>query len=64
MLAIELQALIDLDFEVELTGFEAGEIEVLLEDAEAAKAEAAPIFRSGLAAIGSVRCDHLDAVFT
>jgi hypothetical protein len=41
ILAIELQALIDLDFEVELTGFEPGQIEVFLEDADGARAEAA-----------------------
>ena len=39
MLAIELQGLIDLDFEVELTGFEMGEIDVILDDAEEAKRE-------------------------
>ena len=31
MLAIELQGLIDLDFEVELTGFEMGEIDIILD---------------------------------
>jgi len=40
MLAIELQGLIDLDFEVDLTGFEVPEIDVILQDADAAKAEA------------------------
>src|SRR4029077_4424522 len=39
LLAIELQGLIDLDFEVELTGFEIPEIDIILEDADAAKAE-------------------------
>jgi DNA modification methylase len=39
LLAIELQGLIDLDFEVELTGFEIPEIDIVLEDADAAKAE-------------------------
>jgi DNA modification methylase len=38
-LAIELQGLIEIDFEVELTGFEVPEIDVILEDADAAKAE-------------------------
>jgi DNA modification methylase len=38
-LAIELQGLIDIDFEVELTGFEMGEIEVLLHDADEARRE-------------------------
>ena len=33
ILALELQALIDLDFEVELTGFEVPEVDVMLEDA-------------------------------
>ena len=40
ILAIELQGLIDLDFEVELTGFEMGEIDVILDEAEEAKREA------------------------
>ncbi len=39
LLAIELQELIDLDFDVELTGFEIPEIDIILEDADAAKAE-------------------------
>ena len=39
LLAIELQGLIDIDFEVELTGFEVPEIDVILEDADSAKAE-------------------------
>ena len=41
ILAIELQALIDLDFEVELTGFEVGDVDLALEDADEAKREAA-----------------------
>ena len=41
ILAIELQALIDLDFDVELTGFEIGEIDLVLHDADEAKGEAA-----------------------
>jgi DNA modification methylase len=41
LLAIELQALIDLNFEVELTGFETGEIDFLLHDADEAKGETA-----------------------
>jgi DNA modification methylase len=40
ILAIELQGLIDQDFEVELTGFEMGEIDVILDEAEEAKREA------------------------
>ena len=40
LLAVELQGLIDLDFDVELTGFEAPEIDFILEDADMAKAEA------------------------
>ena len=39
LLTIELQGLIDLDFEVELTGFEIPEIDIILEDIDAAKAE-------------------------
>lgn len=38
-LAIELQGLIDVDFNIELTGFESPEIDVILEDADAATAE-------------------------
>jgi DNA modification methylase len=41
ILAIELQALIDVDFEVELTGFEVGDIDLALEDADEAKHESA-----------------------
>ena len=36
ILAIELQGLIDLDFEVELTGFETAEVDLILEDAREA----------------------------
>ena len=39
LLAIELQGLIEIDFDVDLTGFESPEIDVILEDADAAKAE-------------------------
>ena len=38
MLAIELQGLIDLDFEVELTGFEMGEIDIILDGTPASQA--------------------------
>lgn len=41
ILAIELQGLIDLDFEVELTGFATGEVDVILDEAEDEKREAA-----------------------
>src|SRR5881227_1530055 len=37
LLAIELQGLIDLDFEIELTGFELPEIDLILEEAQEAK---------------------------
>ena len=40
LLAVELQGLIDLDFDVELIGFEAPEIDIILEDADTAKVEA------------------------
>jgi DNA modification methylase len=40
LLAIELQALADLNFEVELTGFEMGEIDIILNDTDEAKSEA------------------------
>jgi DNA modification methylase len=39
ILAIELQGLIDLDFEVEVTGFESGDIDLVLEDADEAQRE-------------------------
>jgi DNA modification methylase len=39
MLAIELQGLIDLDFDIELTGFEMPEIDIILEDDREAKGE-------------------------
>jgi DNA modification methylase len=39
ILAVELQGLIEVDFDVGLTGFEVPEIDVILEDADAAKAE-------------------------
>src|SRR5947209_1078268 len=41
VLAIELQGLIDLDFDIELTGFDVGDVDVILEDADEAKREAA-----------------------
>lgn len=39
ILALELQALIDLDFDVELTGFETAEIDIVLEDAAEANGD-------------------------
>jgi DNA modification methylase len=39
LLAIELQSLVDLEFDVELTGFEMGEIDIILSDSDEAKAE-------------------------
>jgi hypothetical protein len=43
ILAIELQALVDLNFEVELTGFETAEVDLILEEAnEAAGAASGP----------------------
>ena len=41
ILAIELQGLLDLNFEVELTGFDMGTIDIILNDAAAARAESA-----------------------
>jgi ParB-like chromosome segregation protein Spo0J len=41
-LAIELQALIDLDLEVELTGFETAEIDLCLEEGQEASRETGP----------------------
>src|ERR1700722_9451068 len=37
LLSIELQALIDIDFDIELTGFETSAVDIILEDAEEAK---------------------------
>jgi hypothetical protein len=39
ILAIELQGLIDLNFEVELTGFDIGTIDIILDDADSARGE-------------------------
>src|SRR5580700_123868 len=39
LLAIELQTLVDLEFDVELTGFEMGEIDIILSDSDEAKDE-------------------------
>ena len=53
ILAIELQGLIDLDFEIELTGFEMPEIDIILEDAREADGassgpeDAVPQYSSG-----------------
>jgi len=41
ILAIELQGLLDLNFEVELTGFDMGTIDIILNDADEARAESA-----------------------
>ena len=41
ILAIELQGLIDLEFDVELTGFEMGEIDIILDEAEQGRRESA-----------------------
>ncbi len=40
IVAIELQSLINLDFDMELTGFEIPEIDVILDEADEAKREA------------------------
>ena len=42
ILAIELQALIDFDFEVELTGFDLAEIDLILDEDRARSSDAAP----------------------
>ncbi|NJN35767.1 MAG: site-specific DNA-methyltransferase [Nitrospiraceae bacterium] len=42
ILAIELQALIDFDFEVELTGFELAEIDLILDEDRARRSDAGP----------------------
>jgi DNA modification methylase len=41
ILAIELQGLIDLEFDVELTGFEMGEIDIILDEADQGRRESA-----------------------
>ena len=41
ILAIELQGLVDLEFDVELTGFEMGEIDIILDDADQGRRESA-----------------------
>jgi DNA modification methylase len=41
ILAVELQGLLDLNFEVELTGFDMGTIDIILNDADEARAEGA-----------------------
>ena len=41
LLTIELQGLIDLDFDIELTGFEMGEIDIILDDANEAQRNSA-----------------------
>jgi DNA modification methylase len=41
LLAIELQALIDIDFDIELTGYETSAVDIILEDAE--EAEGKPV---------------------
>jgi hypothetical protein len=41
ILAIELQGLIDLEFDVELTGFEMGEIDIIVDEAEQGRRESA-----------------------
>ncbi len=56
MLAIELQGLIDLDFTIELTGFETAEVDIILDEAREAEApdrniedEVPPLPEAGLA---------------
>jgi DNA modification methylase len=41
LLAIELQTLVDLDFDIELTGFGTGEVDIILNEADEAKGETA-----------------------
>jgi DNA modification methylase len=41
LLAIELQALIDIDFDIEITGFETGAVDIILEDAREATGKTA-----------------------
>ena len=42
LLAVELQGLLDLDIDLELTGFDTGEIDLILEDAHEAKSSCGP----------------------
>ena len=41
ILAIELQGLIDLEFDIELTGFEMGEIDIILDESDQGRRESA-----------------------
>jgi len=41
LLAIELQALVDIDFDIELTGFETSAVDIILEDAQEATGKTA-----------------------
>ena len=53
ILAIELQALVSLDFEVELTGFETAEVDLILEEATEAsggpggREDETPVYKAG-----------------
>jgi DNA modification methylase len=61
LLAIELQGLLDCDFAIEVTGFEASEIDIVLDDAAAAKApdhdlddEMPPLLQQAITQVGDV----------
>ncbi len=66
ILAIELQALVSLDFEVELTGFETAEVDLILEEAtEAAggpggREDETPVYKAGPAVTVRATCGSLD----
>jgi ParB-like chromosome segregation protein Spo0J len=58
ILAIELQALVSLDFEVELTGFETAEVDLILEEADEAagaggREDAIPTYVAGGRPVGA-----------
>jgi|SRR6516164_478065 len=59
ILATELQALIDLNFEIEFTGFDVGEADIILNDADADRGESADpseCVASGRASAALRRC--------
>jgi len=62
MLAIELQGLVDLDFEIELTGFSLAEVDIVLDEARESATEGAdataedtiPIYRHDVPAVSKM----------
>jgi hypothetical protein len=62
MLAIELQGLVDLDFEIELTGFSLAEVDIVLDEARDSATEGAdasiedtvPVYRRDTPAVSQM----------